>query len=626
MSSGYSSTLNSSLASSALDLCEEEKEDLSESSRKRSKNKKLKKRAKVIVAISEEEEIESSIGEEKEDEKEEEELEAEDKNDEKRMCGLSDLVTSCLSSSKSSIIPSSSSSSISRNDPLILSDPNETPTSSTSASSASQSNILCGKNKEKKNTNPFLKSSQFSGVEPTIRFYTKGTKVTKPARKIVNRLTWCHNSLLPVVMRHTLAASHFTIVDESMFYIGYWGRHLKSIQYKNRLWMHIKKQQDRFGDEFDIMPFTYLLPNDRQELLDYLDEDPARHIIIKPPASARGTGIQVTRKQRDFPATSSLVAQHYIERPLTINKAKFDLRLYAYVPSLEPLRVYLYDQGLVRFASVPYSSSVSTISNKYMHLTNYSINKLAEQDGVANKPVPKWTLTHLWEYFEKKGIDSTIIRKNIEDVIIKAFISCEKPIRDHIVKYLEHGFICYELFGIDILLDENLKPWLLEVNISPSLHSGTPLDVSVKAPLAKDVLNIAGIHVPPHYNDLEDADYSTRPRNGSKSREQMIKEASWVAAYQEQLGEMDERILKRLTPEDVRMLVEFEDELTRIGDFKLVYPTVNTLHYQRFFAEPLYANLMLQQWQLQQEEDRKVGINRLEILCRQGYMQSDYKN
>lgn len=64
-------------------------------------------------------------------------------------------------------------------------------------------------------------------------------------------------------------------------------------------------------------------------------------------------------------------------------------------------------------------------------------------------------------------------------------------------RFLEQEFICYELFGIDIILDENLKPWLLEVNISPSLHSGTPLDVSVKAPLAKDVLNLVGIQVPP---------------------------------------------------------------------------------------------------------------------------------
>ncbi|KAK6037815.1 hypothetical protein COOONC_24680, partial [Cooperia oncophora] len=46
------------------------------------------------------------------------------------------------------------------------------------------------------------------------------------------------------------------------------------------------------------------------------------------------------------------------------------------------------------------SRSLSTVSNKYMHLTNYSINKLAEQDGVADSPVPKWRLTELWKYFE----------------------------------------------------------------------------------------------------------------------------------------------------------------------------------------------------------------------------------
>lgn len=44
----------------------------------------------------------------------------------------------------------------------------------------------------------------------------------------------------------------------------------------------------------------------------------------------------------------------YIERPLIINSAKFDLRLYVYLTSLDPLRIYLYNDGLVRFASVPW--------------------------------------------------------------------------------------------------------------------------------------------------------------------------------------------------------------------------------------------------------------------------------
>lgn len=56
--------------------------------------------------------------------------------------------------------------------------------------------------------------------------------VTKPSKVIRSTLTWCKNSLLPIVMRQSLAASHFTVVDESTFWVGYWGRHLKSAQYR----------------------------------------------------------------------------------------------------------------------------------------------------------------------------------------------------------------------------------------------------------------------------------------------------------------------------------------------------------------------------------------------------------
>ncbi|PIO74115.1 Tubulin-tyrosine ligase family protein [Teladorsagia circumcincta] len=460
--------------------------------------------------------------------------------------------------------------------------------------------------------------------------------LTKPNKKITSRLTWCHNSLLPIVMRHCLAASHFTIVDESLFYIGYWGRHLKSSQYrtlkpyqkvnhypgafhigrKDRLWMHIEKQQRRFGEKvYGIMPKTYLLPKDYEQMREYLAASPSNHVIIKPPASARGTGISVTRKIKDIPEKTQLVAQHYVDRPLTINGAKFDLRLYVYVPSLEPLRIYIYEEGLVRFASVPYSRCMSTLSNKYMHLTNYSINKLAEQDGVADSPVPKWRLSELWHYFENEGVDTAAVRDQIEDVIMKAFIACEKAIRDHMVRHIQHGFICHELFGVDILLDEDLKPWLLEVNISPSLHSGTPLDVSVKAPLAKDVLNMAGISVPPSMENLATADYSTRPRNWPKEEEHVQKESAWTAAFLDE-GRLNRRILKRLTREDLRTLVEFEDEYTRRGNFRLIFPTADTAYMQSYFVQPVYANLLLQQWQIDQETcGREDGIARLEALC-----------
>lgn len=55
----------------------------------------------------------------------------------------------------------------------------------------------------------------------------------------------------------------------------------------------------------------------------------------------------------------------------------------------------------------------------------------------------------------------------------------------------------HELFGMDVLIDNALKPWLIEMNISPSLQSSTPVDIAVKAQLASDVLNLCGIAFPP---------------------------------------------------------------------------------------------------------------------------------
>ncbi len=66
----------------------------------------------------------------------------------------------------------------------------------------------------------------------------------------------------------------------------------------------------------------------------------------------------------------------YIDNPLLCFGHKFDLRLYVVVTSFEPLRIYIYREGLARFASEVYSNDdIVSEQAKYSHLTNYSINK-----------------------------------------------------------------------------------------------------------------------------------------------------------------------------------------------------------------------------------------------------------
>ena len=60
-----------------------------------------------------------------------------------------------------------------------------------------------------------------------------------------------------------------------------------------------------------------------------------------------------------------------------IDGLKFDIRLYVLVLSSDPLKLFIYKDGLVRFATNKYDPTLSeeNIQNMYMHLTNYSINK-----------------------------------------------------------------------------------------------------------------------------------------------------------------------------------------------------------------------------------------------------------
>jgi tubulin polyglutamylase TTLL6/13 len=90
-----------------------------------------------------------------------------------------------------------------------------------------------------------------------------------------------------------------------------------------------------------------------------------------------------------------------------IEGLKFDLRLYVLITSCDPLRLFLYPDGLVRFATEKYEEPKrKNLDNLYMHLTNYAINKFSPKfkfnngkDGVGHKRSVKWLL----KYLEKQG-------------------------------------------------------------------------------------------------------------------------------------------------------------------------------------------------------------------------------
>ncbi|KAM7406948.1 hypothetical protein PAMA_002923 [Pampus argenteus] len=501
---------------------------------------------------------------------------------------------------------------------------------------------------------PALVPSLFPLFPSTLYFSTANEKVELLPAEQRRLLKWKISTVTPNVVKNTIGRSHFKATKKSYDWLGCWGHHMKSpgfkalgehqklnhfpgtfqIGRKDRLWRNLSKMRVRFGkQEFSFFPRTFILPQDIKLLRKAWEDSGSRQKwIIKPPASARGIGIQVIHKWSQMPRKRPLLVQKYLHKPYLITGNKFDLRIYVYVTSYDPLRIYIFSDGLVRFASCKYSSSMKTLSNKFMHLTNYSVNKKNSeyQTNSDDKACQghKWALKALWQYLGSKGVNTTLIWEKIKDIVIKTIIASEPYVNSLLKMHVRTPYSCHELFGFDIMLDENLKPWILEVNISPSLHSNTALDVSIKGQMIRDLLNLAGFHIPQREDVVapcSSTSSSTSSLCGGNrektkpelSADEKVKHAFYLTqryADQDFLSTM----LDVLTPEDVYMLAESEDELSRRGQFERIFPSPASSRYLRFFECPRYLNILLDQWEQKYWNNRTKGITLLRALCQKG--------
>ena len=148
---------------------------------------------------------------------------------------------------------------------------------------------------------------------------------------------------------------------------------------KNLLAKNLLSMQKYFPKEFQFFPKTWMLPADIKNFKEQFNERKAKTFIIKPEASCQGKGIFLTRNYDWFQPNEHYVAQRYLHKPYLIDGLKFDLRVYVLITSVTPLRIFIYHEGLARFATSEYVPPVgSNLGNLYMHLTNYAINKDSE--------------------------------------------------------------------------------------------------------------------------------------------------------------------------------------------------------------------------------------------------------
>ncbi|XP_074680876.1 tubulin polyglutamylase TTLL5 isoform X8 [Strix aluco] len=266
---------------------------------------------------------------------------------------------------------------------------------------------------------------------------------------------------------------------------------------KDRLYKNVSRMQLAHGFKtFHILPQTFILPTEYQDFCNTYSKDRGPW-IVKPVASSRGRGVYLINNPNQIVLEDNILVSRYISNPLLIDDFKFDVRLYVLVTSYDPLVIYLYEEGLARFATVRYDQASKNIKNQFMHLTNYSVNKKSGDYVSCDDPEVedygnKWSMSAMLRYLKQEGRDTAALMANVEDLIIKTVVSAELTIATACKTFLSHRGSCFELYGFDVLIDDTLKPWLLEVNLSPSLACDAPLDLKIKASMLSDMFSLVG--------------------------------------------------------------------------------------------------------------------------------------
>jgi tubulin polyglutamylase TTLL11 len=294
---------------------------------------------------------------------------------------------------------------------------------------------------------------------------------------------------------------------------------LEETSHKRPLGELLKFTHKYFPEHFNIFPRTFLLPEDFEEL-EELTKNKSSYFIVKPTSGSQGEGIFIINKARDLQNCalknwSDLVVQEYLHPPLLLRQKKFDLRIYALITCIDPLCVFINEEGLARFCTEDYEApNNSNISNAFMHLTNYSLNKRSTKfvhtDEITEvNEGSKQTLQSFYAELEQNGYPVDVIKRNIKDLVVKTLLAIQPAMNLQLKSYLKLAKVeklrYFHILGVDVLLTQDCRAWLLEINANPSLRIDfeqevkpgvmqsfpSELDRYVKTKVVEDAIKIA---------------------------------------------------------------------------------------------------------------------------------------
>ena len=209
--------------------------------------------------------------------------------------------------------------------------------------------------------------------------------------------------------------------------------------------------------------------------------------IVKPPRGSQGSGIRVLSGAamgeyirsdgwnefgRDKGVKGAIV-QPYLDAPLLSRGGrKWDVRSYVLCTSVAPLRLYLFTEGIVRYASALYAADATDSASV---LTNTAVGKKVLRTGVS--PITG-TLAELASQLSGDGVMSPAeLLTAMRETVGRLFLTVEAGFERYYARLYGgaadgDGFRCrgcYHLFGVDLIADASAQLHVIEVNVEPDL-------------------------------------------------------------------------------------------------------------------------------------------------------------
>ena len=168
--------------------------------------------------------------------------------------------------------------------------------------------------------------------------------------------------------------------------------------------------------------------------------------------------------------------------------------------------------------------------------------------------------------------------------------------------HVSHPHNCYELYGLDVVLDSQLRAWLIEANTGPALHCPSPLDRRIKSRVVCDMLNVVGFAATDKAKFKKEEETRRTARllglGGSRKGQRGGTGGSADSKPKRDVRLADSMDFRGVKPRDLPLVVlEYEAEHQRRGAFQPVLPCREAPgRYQDFFEVLRYDNLLLKRW------------------------------